>query len=144
MVVDSKYKVTEKGKTMQQWIEDLKADKDEAEFEEFLDDFEHLLKVYGSQDALSNVYELRREAGDIGRDWYVEFTASAQGEVGGAVVAYNLQADYVNLTIPVWLNETDEAVKDKTMVEAMEALSDLIDAKATKLRPYITMAEAAI
>jgi hypothetical protein len=133
--------------TMKQWIASVKRDAQNSDWTtwgEIKSDFENTLRVFGSQDGLNTVLDWRKEQGDVGQDWYVEFTATVEGQIGGAVLAYNLQADYVNLTIPIWLNETNEAVEGKSAVEAMEALSDLIDAKAATLRPYIDVCEAAI
>lgn len=131
---------------MQKWMQNVMDTKTAEEWQEWLDEHTDTIKTWGADDTLVAVFNERKEQGDIGVDWYAEYSGTEpdQNFVGGLVLAYNLQADYVNLTIPLWQNETREAVADKRTIEALEALSDLIDAKAATLRPYITAAEAAI
>lgn len=121
----------------QDWLDQM----DEDARNEWLD---YNTGGFDIESRLENVYEALKERGLFGEDWYVEFESNADGDINGAVLAYNLQADSVNLTIPLWGAEIQACFDESGQVQQVYAVQALIESKAAILRPYIEAAEVAV
>ena len=93
---------------------------------------------------LQNTFNMLKERGIIGEDWYVEFTCNADGEIGGATLAYVVGTEYVNVTIPLWGSEVQLCFDKETLAEQVREIQGLIETKATTLRLYIDAIEAVL